>query len=372
MHFVGLMKGGVETFILSLYRHVDRSRIQFDLALPEQSPCECEEEVTALGGRIVRFPAPGQTSLSRLRRALWLLLRDNGPYAAIHSHMFLFSALPLGLAHRLKVPVRIVHSHVTGAEARPGWRRSLYRLYMLPQVSRHATHVFACSGAAGEALLGPRWSHDPRAKAIPNAVSLDPFAAVLPDRTDLRKRLGLPVDTPLLGFVGRMTPVKNPFFLVEVLGRLREQLSAVELVLVGDGELRGALERHASRLGLVEAVHFLGLRRDIPEIMSALDALLLPSYSEGLPLVAIEAQAAGTPILCSEAVPPEADLGLGLVQRLPLDQGAGPWLAALSEALEIPRPSWERRRERFAATGYDAAALARRMEAVYLGEDRAS
>jgi hypothetical protein len=68
-------------------------------------------------------------------------------------------------------------------------------------------------------------------------------------------------------------------------------------------------------------------------------------------------------------VPAEADLGLGLVQRLPIDQVVAPWLAGLSAALEAPRPSWERREERFLATGHDAASLARRLEGIYLGAE---
>jgi glycosyltransferase involved in cell wall biosynthesis len=354
---------------MNLYRQLDRSRVQFDFALYEGSPCYYEEELETLGARVLRYPPPTATGLLSLRRVITRLMRDHGPYVAVHSQMSLFSGFPLAAAHRLGIPVRIAHSHTTaqeGADSR--WRR-LYRRHMAALVRKHATHIFGCSSAAVEVLLGAEAWSDPRMGVIPDAVDLESYRHCADEREGFRRQLGLPEEALVLGFVGRLIPLKNLFFVLKVFSTVRTVSAESHLLIAGEGALQLALERRAASLGLEDRVHFLGLRHDIPAIMSAVDALCLPSRREGLGMVLIEAQAAGTPCLCSEAIPEEADLGLGLVRRLPIDQGVGPWLEALSVVLKTPRPSWETRQERFAATGYDAASLARRMEAIYLGEN---
>ena len=369
LQFMSWMKGGgTESFVMTLYRHLDHTRVQFDFALAEGGPCYYGEELRAAGARVLRYPRPGVGSPLALHRALGRLLRENGPYAAVHSEMFAFSGYLLARAHQAGVPVRIAHSHATVDYRQARWQRRVFRRAMSGLLRRHATHLFGCSEAALVALLGENWGPDPRRQVIPNPVDLAGYAELPADRAGLREELGLAEGGPLLGFVGRLAPQKNLRFLMSFFTALAQVQPRARLVVVGEGGQRPALEAWREEKGLGERVRLLGLRTDIPRVMGAIDALLLPSVWEGLGTVVLEAQAAGTPCLCSEAVPESADLALGLVQRLPTDQGPGPWLSALAVALQIPRPAWAERRERFLATGHDAEALARKMEAVYLGE----
>lgn len=367
LHFLGLAHGGVESFFLRVCRRLDRTPLEFDLALAEWADCPAEQELADLGVRVLRYPCPRQRAALALGRAAAHLIAAHGPYAAVHSHMFLPAGLLLRAAHRAGVPVRIAHAHA----APPGpWplRFLLYRRMMRGLLHRHATHLLACSSAAAEAMLGTAAQRDWRVQVIPNPVELAPYADLPADRHESRRRLGWPQEGPLLGYVGRLTTVKNLPFLWELYVNLSRLVPSAHLLLVGTGNLGPWLRARRTAADHPERVHLLGWREDIPEIMAGLDVLLLPSHTEGLPITVLEAQAAGTPCLCSKAVPPEADLGLGLVWRLPLDQGLSPWLAALSEALQTPRPAWRDREQRFVATGYDAASVARRLEAIYLGE----
>lgn len=358
----------MESFFLRVCRRLDRTRVESDLALAEWADCPAQEELADLGVRVLRYACPRQRAALALGRAAAHLIGAHGPYLAVHSHMFLPAGLLLRAAHQAQVPVRIAHAHATPQGFRPLWYE-VYRGLMRRLLLRHATHLLACSSAAAEAMLGAASHRDPRVQVVPNPVELTPYADPATDRRALRRRLGWPEEGPLLGYVGRLTTVKNLPFLWELYASLSRLVPSAQLILVGAGNLEPWLQAQRASADNPEHVHLLGWRQDIPQIMAALDVLLLPSHTEGMPITLLEAQAAGTPCLCSEAVPPEADLGLGLVWRLPLDQGLGAWLAALSEALQTPRPAWPTREARFYATGHDATSVARRLEALYLGEN---
>lgn len=159
-----------------------------------------------------------------------------------------------------------------------------------------------------------------------------------------------------------MDAVKNHDFLVDLAKSPRWPDDMV-IALIGDGALRAHLEARVVAEGLGSRVRFLGVRADVPAIIKGLDLLLLPSHHEGLPMVLVEAQAAGTPCLVSTGVPVEADLGLGLVDRVELDPQA--WMAALRE--ERPtRPDVDTIRRQLVDRGYDSAAVARCLTEIYV------
>ncbi len=147
--------------------------------------------------------------------------------------------------------------------------------------------------------------------------------------------------------------VKNHEFMLAVLAACSQGGRDAQLLVVGDGPLRGRLEAQAEALEVADRVTFLGMRDDVPELLSAMDYVLMPSFYEGLPVALIEAQAVGVPALVSEAVTTEADLGLGLVAYQPL-QSPQAWHQLL-EHWDRPWVSDEFIRARFRARGYDVS-----------------
>lgn len=136
------------------------------------------------------------------------------------------------------------------------------------------------------------------------------------------------------------------------------------------------MERKAEELGIAGQVRFLGLRKDIPELLGALDGFLLPSLYEGLGIVLIEAQAAGVPCLVSEEVPREADLELGMISRLPADDTAERWaegIAKLAGEADIrdrgrhKQRSWQQRAAALSERGYNIEESAAKLERMYAG-----
>jgi glycosyltransferase involved in cell wall biosynthesis len=324
--------GGTETWLMHVLRHIDRERFQMDFLVDTEQPCHYDDEIRALGGRIVRclHPTRPLTYAAYLRRAV----RTHGPYDVVHSHLHGYNGFVLHLARRFGVPVRIAHSHTGAALQPPGasTRRRAYATLMRRWIDQHATLGLAASGHAAAALFGPRWEDNPRFRIHYCSVDLSPFGVSV-DRVALRAALGIPADAFVVGHVGSFTQVKNHAFLVRIGAELAAREPNVRLLLVGDGPLRATIEQQVAAAGLADAVIFTGVRPDVSRLMlGVIDVLLLPSLYEGLPLVGIEAQAAGLPLVASDVVTPELDIVPGLIDRLSLSQSPACWAATVLRA----------------------------------------
>ena len=330
--------GGVERWLLEVTRNLDPAAIRFDFAVATGEGGAYAEELSRLGSRIF-FLRAGRDPL-RLALALRRVLREAGPYDAVHAHLHHVGGLVLAVAERAGVPRRIAHSHLDTShiDRRGGLLRRLYRKGTRKMIDRHATHRIAVSAIAARSLYGPGWEKDPRVRILPCGLDFERFRA-LPSNDAARRRLGLPLDAPILGTVGRLEEQKNHLFLLEVFALLRKRRPDARLVLVGHGSLESRLRFRAAELGLGEAVLFTGARSDVPEILAGLDVFLFPSLFEGLGLAPIEAQAVGLPCLLSEAVPAEVRVFPERTRMLPLDPQL--WADEALALLDMPRLSPE-------------------------------
>ncbi|WP_042168350.1 glycosyltransferase family 1 protein [Paenibacillus gorillae] len=379
LHIVGKMHpGGIETLLMNVYRSIDRERFEFHFAVQSPEPAFYDDEIRALGGTIFVQPPP-KNGIGPFRKQLLANMKEHGPYAAVHSHVFGFSGYVLKLAAQLGVPVRISHSHNTNDSKSSSPIRTLYRAYMRGLIRKNATMMLGCSRAACESLFGSSCWKDQRVAVFPNAISLAPYEALPEDRSELRRRFGANEEGPLLGHIGRFSRQKNHALLLDSFAAYLKKEPQAQLLLVGDGPLRGEMEHKAEELGIDRQVRFLGLRKDIPELLGALDGFVLPSLYEGLGIVLIEAQAAGVPCLVSEEVPREADLGLGMISRLPAgdtpqswangiaELAAGGLAATASQGLSAGAGDWNERAHALSERGYNIQASAARLERMYAG-----
>ncbi|MBW3095530.1 glycosyltransferase family 1 protein [Bifidobacterium sp. 64T4] len=318
--------GGVESVVMNYYRHIDRSKIQFDFIIDADSTLVPEEEIKALGGRVLRIP-PYQHPI-RYRRTLVKLFKEE-QWRIVHSHITTMSVFPLSAAKKAGVPVRIAHSHST--MGRGEFAKNLMKLALRPFANIYPTERFACSQYAGEWLFGKNADFT----VIPNAIELDKFRFDLITRQEIREELGLSDDAFLIGHVGRFMPQKNQAFLIDVLARLLSQNTNAMLAFVGDGSDKAAVQQRANELDIADHVLFLGQRSDVNRLYQAFDVFCLPSQYEGLPLVAVEAQVSGLPCLVSDKITREVDLS-GLVRFMPIDD-PNIWVTELSKLNPVPR-----------------------------------
>ncbi len=346
-----MVGGGVESVVMNYYRYIDRSKVQFDFLVDEDSTRVPEEEIIALGGRIFRIP-PYQHPI-RYRRELIRLMRGQ-QWPIVHSNINTLSVFPLSAAKKVGVPVRIAHSHSTMGKGE--FAKNAMKLALRPFANAYPTVRFACGHYAGEWLFGK--NHD--FTVIPNAIELDKFRFDSTVRQETRKKLGIADGTFLIGHVGRFMPQKNQAFLVDVIADLLPSKPNTMLAFVGDGPDKADVQQHAEELNVAEHVMFLGQRSDVNRLYQAFDVFCLPSLYEGLCLVGVEAQRAGLPCLFSDTITREVDV-TGTSRFMPIDSYEE-WSSSIS-ALE-PRTRIDSSDKAF--SDYDISENARKLTSMYL------
>ncbi|SIO09786.1 Glycosyltransferase involved in cell wall bisynthesis [Singulisphaera sp. GP187] len=333
LHVVGKMhRGGVETWLMHLLRGCD-CRIKFDFLVHTDMACEYDDEIRSLGARLIPCVHPRINPFGYTHN-LWRILQSEGPYDVVHCHLREFSGWVLTVASWAGVPVRVAHCHNDLVRY---YRRNLYGrircLAMIRLVDRHATLGLAASQEAAASLYGASWRRDPRWRVLHCGVDLTPFRGDQTHRTVVRSELGIPTDAFVVGHVGRFVRQKNHNLLIEIAAELVRRAPGFRLLLVGEGELRPEIEAKVADLGLSRWVIFAGSRADVPRLMrGAMDVFVLPSWWEGLPLVGIEAQAAGLPLLISDCLTLELDIVPDLVRRISLAAAASTWAEAILAA----------------------------------------
>jgi glycosyltransferase involved in cell wall biosynthesis len=341
LHIVGtLRRGGLETWLMHVLRNLNREQIQVDFLVQIETPSAYDAEVEALGCRIWRCPIDG-TAPCRYVQQFKEILRQ-GSYHIVHSHVHFFSGVTLRTAHQMKVPIRIAHSHVDTSPVshQAGWLRRQYLRLTQHWIDRYATVGLAASQEAAQDLFGSDWEKDERWQILYYGVDLNPFQTTH-NGAAIRAELGIPEDAFVLGHAGRFDPQKNHRFLLEIAAEVYARNPKTYLIMIGDGSLRSDIEALAAQSPLKDRILFAGVRPDVPQLMSSvMDIFLLPSFYEGLPLVGIEAQAAGLRLVLSDSITPELDAVPTLIDRVSLDRPASVWaetiLAARSHPLESP------------------------------------
>jgi glycosyltransferase involved in cell wall biosynthesis len=332
LHIVGGMnRGGVETWLMHVLRHIDRERFQMDFMVHTAEPCAYDDEIRTLGSRILPCLSPRRpwSYAKNFRR----ILATYGPYHIVHSHVHHYSGFTLRLAQCAGTPIRIAHSHndTSSQDISPSPLRWIYLTTAKHWIRGFGTIGLAASGKAAEALFGREWQRSSFCRLLYYGIDLAPFRA--PADPSIRAALQLRPDAFVIGHVGRFDEQKNHGFLLEIFRSVADADSRSRLVLIGDGPLRPAIERRVAELGLSGRVVFTGIRADVPRLLlNALDLFVMPSLYEGLGLVCLEAQAAGVRCLFANSIPEEADVVPQLVTRLQLSQPASAWAKAILDA----------------------------------------
>jgi glycosyltransferase involved in cell wall biosynthesis len=331
LHVLGkLDRGGVETWLVQVLRHIDRQKYQMDFLVNDPNPGAYDDEVRSLGARII--PCLGYRNPARYALNFWRILREYGPYDCVHSHVHNGSGYVLMLAAMAGVPSRIAQSHTNTklTEASAGPVRRLYLGLMRRLLKRYASLGIAVSSFAGDSLM-PGWRDDARWHLRPYGIESAPFDIEV-DSAGVRARLGIQPGVPVVGHVGRFVEVKNHRLILEIAEELSRLDPKVVFLLVGDGPLRPEIEAEIRRHGMTERFVLAGLRADIPAILQgAMDAFLFPSLYEGLGIALMEAQLAGLRCVVSDVVPPEAELVPGMVSWISLSDSPKRWAESLHD-----------------------------------------
>lgn len=293
LHVFGKMdRGGAESMLMNIYRHINRNLIQFDFVVHSPDDSAYDSEVDALGGKI--YYAPRYAGWNHFAYCEWwdYFYETHPEYTITHSHIRSTANIILRYA-RKHGSFTIAHSHSTSNGR--GISAAVKKVFQ-NGINKYADARFACTNEAGKWLFGNYTYH-----IINNAIDSSLFIYDSRRREVIRHALSL-TDQFVIGHVGRFVDVKNHGFLVDLFQDIHEKLPNAKLLLVGDGPLKYEIEQKVSALDLSDAVIFAGERSDVPDLMLAMDVFLFPSKFEGLPLTLIEAQASGLYCIVSDTI----------------------------------------------------------------------
>lgn len=350
-----MIGGGVEAVVMNYYRHIDKRKIQFDFIIDEDSISVPEKEITNMGGRIYRVH-PYQQVFSYMKDLKEIFVENN--YKIVHSHINSLSVIPLRVAKKCRIPVRIAHNHSTAA---PGEYKKNLMKYILRFFSNvYPTHYMSPTKYAGEWLFGKKVANN-ELFVLKNAIEVEKFVYNEIIRKKLREELHYSEADFVIGNIGRLVWQKNQKFVIDVFAEVKKTHPNAKLLIVGDGPMKEELIEHAKNMRIFDNVLLLPNSPNVQDYYQAMDFFLFPSNYEGLGMVAIEAQVSGLPVLGSTMIPEDVNI-TELFEKVNLEKNVTEW------AKHVVKPSKKRFSfiKEITKAGYEINQSADVLEELYL------
>lgn len=353
----GLRQGGAEAMIMNIYEKIDKSKVQFDFLVYDDAPTHYTERIKQLGGNVIFLKREHKWNIVDYKKRFMKIVSEYGPYIAVHAHTDSHSALPLTVAKQCGIKVRICNSHTTKQRENTSFIRKCYREIMRKQIIKNATILAACGTEAGYALYGKAVFQD-RGVIIHNPIVINDYLCMTRNNSENG-------DCINIGCVGSFREAKNHAFIIKIAASLKKKGINFKMYFAGTGELENEIKKMAFDNNLLDNVIFLGLRRDIPNLMASFDLLLMPSLYEGFPVTLIESQACGLPALISDRITSEVDLGMGLIISRSLNDSIDQWIESIFFCAKIESPDISLRKKTLLEKGYDTTSVINELYRLY-------
>lgn len=301
----GMNAGGAETFLMKVYRALDKSEFQMDFAVAVKDKGFYDDEIMSMGGKIFHIVPKSESSLKNFLD-IKRIVKDNGYKSVLRTSQHSLSALEL-LAARLGGAKKLIfRSSNSNTATGNGFSSFLHKMCMfMPRI--FANVRIAPSVEAAEFMFGKASVKKGIAKIIPNGIDFEYYKYDEKLRKKVREEFGLE-NNFVVGHVGRFNRQKNHTFLIKVFYELQKKRDDAKLLLVGKGELEPEIKQQCELLGIGNKVIFAGVRSDMPALFSAMDAFVFPSLYEGMPNAVIEAQACGLTCILSDRITKDANI----------------------------------------------------------------
>lgn len=342
---------GVASYIMNYYRHLNHSQIKMDFCLLNDVPSPYYEDIKKNGDKIIILPSVKK--FAAYNSFIENMFKE-GHYDIVHSNVLNNSIQIMSIAKKMGVKTRIQHSHATKL-ADIKWRE-LRNKMLAPLALKNANTYFACSKLAGDYLFG-----NSKYTLIKNALDLSRFYIDNEVRASMQKEMELE-NKFIVGTIGRICPQKNPFFALDVFKEVLKIHPDSVYLWIGSGPLDDKAKEYAQKIGISENVRYLGNREDVPRLYQAMDVFFLPSLYEGLPVVGMEAQACGLPMVVADTVTTEMKI-TDNVDYLSLSSPLSQWANALLKYKDFERYDTHRT---IIENGYEISVAAKKLEEMYL------
>lgn len=359
----GMNTGGAETFLMKVYRALDKTKYQMDFAVAIQKEGFYDQEIVSLGGRIYKI-TPKSKGLFKNFHDIKKTVKINKYNSVLRTSQNSLSALELLAAKQGGAKIRVFRSSNSNTVSSSRFDGIIHRLFMfMPR--KFANVKIAPSTEAAEFMFGKRNKKDQKICLLHNGIDLNVFHYNEQSCMNIRKELNISEKATVFGHIGRFSLQKNHMFLLEVFKEISLKDEHAIFMLVGGGELELKIKEKAEELGILNKIIFTGIRSDIPALLSAMDVFVFPSFYEGMPNTVIEAQATGLPCVIADTITKEADI-TGLVDYVSLQETASTWAKIALQKLNIPRKDTK---EDFIKNKYDVESVAKEFVSLVFGEN---
>ena len=343
--FVDRMRhGGIQQFLVENIKHMDKSKVKIDvLTLDDGLSYPLEKTIEEVGATFYKLNGVWINKpwdYIKYAKEIDKFFKNNNDYKVVHMNASSKNFLLLKYAKKYNIPIRITHSHNIDFQTKNPIKKLVGNLFKIP-MKKYSTDYFACSYLAGRWLFGNNNVDNGKVKVIHNAVDYDKFKYNKDIRNKMRKEFNIKDNEILFGNVGRFTNQKNHTFLIDIFNEIHKKNINTKLIMVGIGEKEDEIKNKVKELGIEDCVIFAGFRKDVNEIMQAMDVFLLPSLYEGLPVVGVEAQASGLPSFTSKDVVTNEVKITDAFEFISLDKPASEWATIILNS-DLSRRDTER------------------------------
>lgn len=356
---------GIESVIMSLFRNFDLSKISVDIVASQNISNFYDDEIERLGGRKIitldsKYDSPAQRMLAN-RIAFTDVIKQN-EYDIVHLHMCNAAAMMYGkIAKDNGVKTVVYHSHNTNLSTSHRLIKTLVHNISKLRYEKYGDILFSCSDLASKWMFTRKSINSNKVILVNNAIDLERF--MFNDEIRMKYRHKLNVENKfVIGHIGRFAVAKNHSFLVDIFEKLHQLEPNSILLLIGEGEDEEMIRNKVEHLGLRDSVIFYGTTKEIPNMLWAMDAFVLPSHFEGNPVVGIEAQAASTPVFFADTITKMCKL-TDIVEYLSLKDSPLSWAESILKVKEQPRKSTT---EKMIEKGYDIKTVSRMVQNIYV------
>lgn len=320
-----LGRGGTETtvknYLSSLAADDD---IKFDVLVHKNVLNSYEEDIRDMGINIYQIDHFNQIGLFRYLKRLYLFLKEK-KYDVVHIHMDAACGMISVVARQAKINKIICHSHTAGVR-NLGGRMGVHINRIIFRIIKPV--CLACGEKAGIAMYGKY-----PFRILNNGIDVNPFRRIDSSKNYTKQELSIPDDAKIILHVGRFDGPKNQAFIVSMVDDIVDNNPNTFFVFAGNGTCFDDVKRKALMCKHSDKIIFLGVVKNISQLMCDSDLFILPSVFEGFPVTLIEAQCAGLPCLVSDGVTQEADLSINKFRFLSLNKEI--WVDTISEFLSF-------------------------------------
>lgn len=292
---------GIASYTMNYYRNIDKTKFQIDFIVAKQEENKYFEEIRSSGGNIYYIPKVGLKDWKAINQIKEFFKRNQNQYDIFHCHAMNLGVFYLYYAKKYGIKVRILHSHATKSSDKIINR--IRNDIMRPFSVRNANYYFACSKLAGKALFKNK-----EFQVINNAINIDTFMFNEQIRQTIRKSEKISKEELVIGNVGRFMPQKNQSYLIDVFYEIIKKQPKAKLLIIGTGPLLDKIMQKIKNYKIEDKVIIKQNLTNVNEYMQAMDVFVLTSLYEGLPVVGIEAQAAGLPCVFSNTITSEVKI----------------------------------------------------------------